>query len=244
MDGIPVRTRSSRSGSSPPPRCRRSRRSSWRSRSPRARSGRRGWARRCWSRRPPRSPARSTHSTASAGQALPMRDSARGAGAAAAAGPRRRELSVSSPEDGLPMTLVLDRRHGRHVHWTRSGSPPATRVVDERSRRSPVAPARRVTRATGAARHRLRRLRRDPGQRLRAHPPVLGARARDALPPGAAARLRGDPAPRLVAPGPRARRGLDPGVGARRGHGGAARRDDHADRPPRVARTRSTGRST
>ena len=77
---------------------------------------------------------------------------------------------------------------------------------------------------------------RHPGQRLRAHAPLLGARARDAV----RARRRptnflADPPAGLVAARPRARRGGDPRVGARRRHGGAPLRDDDARRPPRVA---------
>ena len=57
---------------------------------------------------------------------------------------------------------------------------------------------------------------RGSGQRVRAHPCVLGARSRDAVPAGASGELRGDPAARVVAARPRAGRGIGAGVGTGR----------------------------
>ena len=105
----------------------------------------------------------------------------------------------------------------------------------------PAAPAARSLAGTEASTARLPD---RAGQRVRPHPPLLGARARHALPPRAAARLRRDPAPGLVAARPRARRGVDPGLGLVGRDGGAARRDDHARSTIMPRPGRSTGRST
>ena len=152
--------------------------------------------------------ARSRPSTASTARELPMKDSP----AARAAVPHLVKAQAS-------MIVALARS--------------ASRVVDGRplGRATDGSPSRRA-----ATRHRRSAACLVvPGQRLRPHAPLLGARARDAVRARAAARLPPDPAARLVAARPGARRGHRPRVGARRRHGSAALGDDDACRPPRVA---------
>ena len=73
-----------------------------------------------------------------------------------------------------------------------------------------------------------------PGPRLRAPPPVLGARAGDARPAQGRHELPGDPGAGLVAPGHGPRPRDDPLVGHARRARGARERDHRDHRPPRV----------